>query len=69
MLSMSLRKPFTIAVAQALHVFREHEWCDPDLRGNAASVVVKITPPKSSIGSVSGILQAGSNRSEKARRR
>jgi hypothetical protein len=33
------------AVAQALRVFREYEWCDTDLRGNAASVLVKITPP------------------------
>jgi hypothetical protein len=30
------------AVAQALRVFREHDWCDRDLRGSAASVVVKI---------------------------
>jgi len=31
------------AVVQALRVFREHDWCDQDLRGSAASVVVKIT--------------------------
>jgi hypothetical protein len=34
------------AVAQALRVFREHEWCEKDLRGSAASVVVKIAPPE-----------------------
>src|SRR5215471_1117700 len=34
------------AVAQALHVFREHDWCDQDLRSNAASVVVKIAQPE-----------------------
>src|SRR5262249_26263098 len=33
------------AVAQALRVFREHDWCDWDLRGSAAGVLVKITPP------------------------
>jgi hypothetical protein len=30
---------------QALRVFREHDWCDKDLRGSTASVLVKITPP------------------------
>src|SRR5215831_15365939 len=34
------------AVAQALRVFREHDWCDRDLRGSAASVVVKIAQPE-----------------------
>jgi hypothetical protein len=34
------------AVAQALRVFREHDWCGKDLRGSAASVLVKITPPE-----------------------
>jgi len=34
------------AIAQALRAFREHEWCDTDLRGSAASVLVKITPPE-----------------------
>jgi hypothetical protein len=34
------------AVAQALRVFREHDWCDQDLRGSAASVVVKIAQPE-----------------------
>jgi hypothetical protein len=32
------------AVAQALRVLREHDWCDQDLSGSAASVLVKITP-------------------------
>lgn len=32
------------AVAQALRVFREFDWCDEDLRRSAASVVVKVTP-------------------------
>jgi len=31
-------------VAQVLRVFREHDWCDQDLRGSAARVLVKITP-------------------------
>jgi hypothetical protein len=30
------------AVAQALRVFREHDWCAKDLRDSAASVLVKI---------------------------
>ena len=34
------------AVAQALRIFREHEWCDRHLRGSGASVLVKITPPE-----------------------
>jgi hypothetical protein len=34
------------AVAQALRVFREHDWCDRDLRGSAASAVVKIAKPE-----------------------
>jgi hypothetical protein len=34
------------AVAQALRVFREHDWCDRDLRGSTASVVVKIAQPE-----------------------
>jgi hypothetical protein len=33
------------AVAQALRVFREHEWCE-DLQGSAASVVVRIRQPE-----------------------
>jgi hypothetical protein len=28
-----------------LRIFREHNWCDKDLHGSAASVLVKITPP------------------------
>jgi hypothetical protein len=32
-------------VAQALRVFREHEWCE-DLQGSAASVVVRIRQPE-----------------------
>jgi hypothetical protein len=32
------------AVAQALRVFREHDWCEEDLRRSAASVVVKVMP-------------------------
>jgi hypothetical protein len=34
------------AVAQALRVFREHDWCDRDLRASAASIVVKIAQPE-----------------------
>jgi hypothetical protein len=33
------------AIAQALRIFREHQWCDRDLRDSAASVMVKISPP------------------------
>jgi hypothetical protein len=33
------------AVAQALRIFRDNQWCGEDLRHSAASVVVKITPP------------------------
>jgi hypothetical protein len=48
------------AVAQALRVFREYEWCDLAL---AASVLVRICAsdsPKSSIGCRSGISTTGS---------
>jgi hypothetical protein len=34
------------AVAQALRIFREHDWCDRDLRDSAARVVVKIAEPE-----------------------
>ena len=34
------------AVAQALRVFREHAWCERDLRHSAASVVVQIPQPE-----------------------
>jgi hypothetical protein len=32
------------AVAQALRIFREHDWCDEDLRNSAACVMVKVMP-------------------------
>jgi hypothetical protein len=31
---------------QALRIFRKPDWCDRDLRGSTASVLVKITPPE-----------------------
>jgi hypothetical protein len=47
------------AVAQALRVFREHEWCEDDPCNNAGSVLVRIRQPEVSIVSASAISRAG----------